>query len=107
MFVDRVIGGEKNPFLRAILRSYTAIASLGTHSSALFIAHTFCASVGVGMTPSTSFEAEVRSENKLYDFQLSCQQLFSNFWDGQGTSYPPREDKMYGLGSVSEAKKKV
>jgi len=28
-------------------------------------------------------------------------------WDGQGTSYTPDEDKMYGLGSVSEAKEAI
>jgi len=29
------------------------------------------------------------------------------FWDGQGTSYTPGEDKVYELGSVSEAEKQV
>ena len=28
-------------------------------------------------------------------------------WDGQGTSYTPGKDKMYGLGSVPEAEESV
>ena len=34
-------------------------------------------------------------------------QDITKWWDGQGTSYTPEKDKMYDLGSVSEAKKKV
>ena len=32
---------------------------------------------------------------------------FVALWDVQGTSYPPEEDKMYDMGLLSEAQKKI
>ena len=47
--------------------------SLETHSPALFIAHTICALVGVGMTTYTSFEAkgEIRKQTIQLTIKLS------------------------------------
>ena len=47
--------------------------SFETHSPALFVAHTICALVGVGMTPSTSFQAKgkIRKQNIQLTIKLS------------------------------------
>jgi hypothetical protein len=74
----------------------------------LFIARTILALVGAGTTTPASFEAkgEIRKQTIQLPIKLSTTILIF-FWDGQGTSYLSGEDKMYGLGSVSEAKKKI
>jgi hypothetical protein len=83
MFVDRVIEGEKKPFLRAILRSYTAIASLSleAHSPASLIAQIICALVDVGVMTFTSFEAKVRSESRLYNYQIKSSTIIYKFFE--------------------------
>jgi hypothetical protein len=75
MLVDRVIDGQKIPLSPAIVRPETA----ETHSSAAVFAHTICALAGMGIITSTSCEAKVRSEDRIYNLQLSCQQLFTNY----------------------------
>jgi len=35
---------------------------------------------------------------------IEVKHLYPPIWDGQGTSYTPAQDKMHGLGSISETK---
>ena len=38
---------------------------------------------------------------------LNVKSFFKKIWDGQGTSYTHGKDKMYDMGSISEAKESM
>jgi len=60
----------------------------------------------IGMVDSYNHEVAEKLDGKLERMSVVYRKRRGK-WDGQGTSYTPGKDKMYGLGTVSGAKESM